>query len=179
MSRPNNHMVLSALGKDRPGIVDEFSRVVYDLGCNITDSRMTTLGGEFAILIMVEGPWNQLAKLEGQIPEMEKRLGLTIISKQTDIRQAKSDMLPYLVEVVALDHPGIVHKLANFFARRSINIGNLNTSSYPAPHTGSPMFAVEMSLEIPARIQLAQLRDEFLDFCDALNLDAVLEPYKR
>ena len=81
MPKSNNYLVLSALGKDRPGIVDDLSRTIYQLNCNIVDSRMTVLGGEFAILLMLEGPWNQLAKLEGQIPELQKRLGMTIISR--------------------------------------------------------------------------------------------------
>lgn len=178
MSKPNNHLVISALGQDRPGIVDEFSRVIYELGCNIADSRMTKLGDEFAILLMVEGPWNQLAKLEAQVSDLEKRLDMTIISRQTETHIEDKDILPYSVEVVALDHPGIVHKLASFFAKRNINIENLSTSSYAAPHTGTRMFSVEINVGIPAHIQIADLREEFMDFCDTLNLDAVLEPFK-
>ena len=178
MSKPNNHLVLSALGQDRPGIVDDFTGIIYELGCNIADSRMTKLGEEFAILLMVEGPWNQLAKLEGQISELEKRLEMTIISRHTEAAKPTPDLLPYSVEVVSLDHPGIVHKLASFFHQRNINIEDLSTSSYPAAHTGTPMFSVEINVEIPAQIQIAELREEFMDFCDTLNLDAVLEPYK-
>ncbi|MCW8845305.1 MAG: glycine cleavage system protein R, partial [Gammaproteobacteria bacterium] len=37
---------------------------------------------------------------------------------------------------------------------------------------------VQMNVDIPARIQLSGLRDEFMEFCDQLNLDAVLEPIK-
>lgn len=178
MAKPNNHLVISALGQDRPGIVDDFSRVVYELGCNIADSRMTKLGEEFAILLMVEGPWNQLAKLEAQLADLESRLGMTIISRQTESRVEHKDILPYSVEVVSLDHPGIVHKLASFFSQRNINIEDLSTSSYAAPHTGTPMFSVQINVGIPAHIQIAELREEFMDFCDTLNLDAVLEPFK-
>ena len=178
MATPNNYLVLSALGKDRPGIVDELSRTIYELDCNIADSRMTVLGGEFAVLLMIEGPWNQLAKLEGQLPDLQERLGMTIISRRTESRAPQNDLLPYTVEVVSLDHPGIVHQLASFFSQRNINIEDMNTSSYAAPHTGSAMFAVHMNVDIPANIQIAELRDEFMDFCDTMNLDAVLEPLK-
>lgn len=178
MPTTNNYLVLSALGEDRPGIVDSLSQAVFELNCNIADSRMTVLGGEFAILLMVEGPWNQLAKLEGQIPDLQKRLGLVIISRRTESRRPSTDLLPYAVEVVSLDHPGIVHQLASFFSRRNINIENMNTSSYAAPHTATAMFTVHMNVGIPANIQISELREEFMDFCDTMNLDAVLEPYK-
>ncbi len=178
MNKPLNQLVLSALGKDRPGIVDELSGTVFEFGCSIKDSRMTVLGGEFAILLLLEGPWNQLAKLENQLPELGKKLGLTIISKPTEDRSYGSESLSYIVDVVSLDHPGVVHKLASFFSMRNINIIDLATSSYAAPHTGTPMFSVRMQLSIPAATGIRELREEFLDFCDSLNLDATLEPYK-
>jgi len=83
-----------------------------------------------------------------------------------------------MVDVVCLDQPGIVFNLANFFTGRGIDISELNTRSYSAAHTGAPMFSVQINIDIPARIQLSSLREEFMEFCDQLNLDAVLEPIK-
>ena len=179
MKKPNNQMVLSALGKDRPGLVDRMTQAIFDLECNISDSRMTVLGGEFAILLLIEGPWNQLARLEGQLPELEKDLGLTILTRHTEPPEPPEESLPYGVEVVSLDHPGIVHQLASFFSQRNINIIDLNTSRYAAPHTGTAMFAVHMNIGIPAKTGIGELREEFLEFCDDMNLDAVMEPYKQ
>ena len=178
MPTKKSHLVISALGKDRPGIVNQLSKAIYELDCNISDSRMTVLGGEFAILLMVEGPWNLLAKLEDQVPELQDRLHLTIISRRTEERAGNANLLPYGVDVVSLDHPGIVYSLASFFSDKNINIEDMTTSSYAAAHTGTPMFSVRMSIGIPADIHIAALRDEFMDFCDSMNIDAVLEPIK-
>ena len=68
--------------------------------------------------------------------------------------------------------------LASFFSARGINIEDMATASYAAAHTGAPMFSVHMSVGIPADLHIAALRDEFMDFCDSMNLDAVLEPIK-
>ncbi|MCW8945715.1 MAG: glycine cleavage system protein R [Sedimenticola sp.] len=174
-----NFLVISALGKDQPGIVDALSKSILEFGCNITDSRMTVLGGEFAILLMVEGNWNTLSKMEESIPEIEQQLNLTIITKRTEKRDHSNPFLPYIVEVVSLDHPGIVHQLASFFSKRAINIEDMATTSYAAPHTGTLMFSVQMTVGIPADIHIATLRDEFMEFCDAINLDAVIEPAQR
>jgi glycine cleavage system transcriptional repressor len=178
MPTKNSHLVISALGKDRPGIVNQLSKAIYELDCNISDSRMTVLGGEFAILLMVEGPWNLLAKLEDQVPELQDRLHLTITTRRTEARAGNANLLPYGVDVVSLDHPGIVYSLASFFSDKNINIEDMTTSSYAAAHTGTPMFSVRMSIGIPADIHIAALRDEFMDFCDSMNIDAVLEPIK-
>jgi glycine cleavage system transcriptional repressor len=179
MSSQHNYLVISALGQDRPGIVDELSGTILEDGCNIADSRMTVLGGEFAIMLMVEGNWNTLSKLEESIPELEKHLGLTIIAKRTGDKRTGDTLLPYGVEVVSLDHPGIVHHLASFFSQRNINIEDMVTNSYAAAHTGTQMFSVQMTVGIPSSEHISTLRDEFMEFCDNMNLDAVLEPLKN
>lgn len=178
MATKKTYLVISALGEDHPGIVNALSKAILEHGCNIEDSRMTVLGGEFAAILLVEGKWNTLAKVENALPEIERQLGMTIISKRTGERTSGANLLPYAVDVIAMDHPGIVNNLAGFFAERNINIEDISTSTYAAAHTGTPMFAVHMTVGIPADLHIAALRDEFMDYCDGLNLDAVLEPLK-
>lgn len=173
------HFVISAIGKDRPGIVNDLSKVVLDSGCNIEDSRMTVLGGEFALILLISGPWNAVAKLESLVPSLQSRLELTVAAKYTEERQTRPNMVPYLVDVVSMDHPGIVHEVANFFASRDINIEEMGTWTYPAAHTGTPMFSMSLTVSIPADRHLGQLRDDFIRFCDDLNLDATLEPARH
>lgn len=178
MQPKKTYLVISALGKDRPGIVSALSKIIAEHDCNIEDSRMTVLGGEFAAMLLVEGKWNTLAKVENALPELEKQMGLTIAIKRTGERESVRALIPYAVDVVSMDHPGIVNSLAHFFAERDINIEDMVTSSYAAPHTGTQMFSVHITVGIPANVHIATLRDEFMDYCDDLNLDSVLEPLK-
>jgi glycine cleavage system transcriptional repressor len=178
MATQKTYLVISALGEDHPGIVNALSKAILEHGCNIEDSRMTVLGGEFAAILLVQGKWNTLAKVENALPEIERQLRMTIISKRTGERSAGTNLLPYAVDVISMDHPGIVNNLAGFFAERNINIEDMTTSTYAAAHTGTPMFAVHMTVGIPADLHIAGLREEFMDYCDGLNLDAVLEPLK-
>jgi len=173
-----NFLVITALGSDRPGIVDDLSKIIADKGCNIEDSRMSVLGGEFAVMLLISGNWNTVAKLESLMPGLEQKLGMTIIAKSTEPRKQTDKALPYVADVISMDHPGIVNNLANFFSARNINIEELSTSNYAAAHTGTPMFSVHIEVGIPADTQIADLRESFMDFCDNLNLDAVLEPLK-
>ncbi len=173
-----NLLVISALGQDRPGIVQALSEAVADCGCNVTDSRMTVLGGEFAVIMLLSGTWDAVAKLENLLPRLEKKLALTLTTKRTELRPPRQNMISYMVEVVSMDHPGIVHDIARFMAERQINIEDLYTTSYAAPHTGAPMFSMNMTVSVPADLSIATLRGEFMDVCDALNLDAVMGPMK-
>lgn len=171
-------IVLSAIGTDRAGVVHDLTKVILDCGGNIEESRMTALGTEFAMLLLVSGNWHTLNKLEASLDRLSRERDLTVTVKKTGARERPEECMPYAVDVVALDQPGIVFQLATFFANRNIEIGDLATRRYAAAHTGAPMFAVQMTISVPASIHLSQLRDEFLEICDQLNLDAILEPVK-
>ncbi len=172
------HLAVSVIGSDRTGMVHEFSRVITDCGGNIAESRMAAMGSEFAMLLLVNGNWHTLARIESELKRLAETGGLALLLKRTELRPARTDLLPYSVDVASLDQNGIVAGLSGFFAGRGIDLSEVSTRSYSAAHTGAPMFAVQMIIQVPARLQVAQLREEFMDFCDSLNLDAILEPVK-
>ena len=172
-------IVLSAIGTDRTGVVQDITRVIMECGGNIEESRMTTLGSEFAMLMLVSGNWATLGKLERELDRLGTSDNLTYTIRKTDERSTREDRMPYAVDVVSLDHEGIVFSLASFFASHDIEIADVATRRYSAAHTGAPMFAVQMAVNVPSSVHIAQLRDEFLELCDRLNLDAILEPVKN
>ena len=131
-------IVISALGTDRPGIVEALSRAILDHRGNVLDSRMTVLGGEFAVLMLVSGSAETLDRLEADRDRLAAELDLLITLKRTRPRDLQGAALPYEVEVVAMDNPGIVHEIANFFSSRKINIDDLHTGTYAAPPTLAP-----------------------------------------
>lgn len=171
----DRYLVISALGKDRPGIVNTLSKSVLDSGCNISHSRMAVLGGEFALILLIHGNEEAVASMQRQLPALEEQLQLTLIAKTTAPRHSEQRWLPYRVRVVAMDHPGIVHRITDFFSAQKINIEELETETYAAPHTGTPMFSLTMTVAVPAGTAVARLREGFIEFCDRMNLDASLE----
>ena len=171
-------IVLSVIGTDRAGIVQEISKVILDCGGNIEESRMTALGAEFAMLLLISGNWHTLTKLESGLDQLTEDGSLTINLTKTGQPTGRKDCMPYAVDVVCLDQPGVVFGRADFFAAREIEIADLATRRYAAAHTGAPMFAVQISINVPGSVNLSQLRDEFMEFCDRENLDSILEPIK-
>ena len=171
-------IVLSAIGPDQAGVVESISKAILDCGGNIEESRMTTLGAEFAVLLLISGNWHTAAKLEKALDKLAPAHQLQVTIKKTENHPARNDCIPYGIDVICLDQPGIVFKLSQFFATRKIEVCDLTTRSYAAPHTGAPMFSVQMTVSIPASAGIAQLRDDFHEICEQLNLDAILEPAK-
>lgn len=174
----NNFLVITASGADKLGLVEQLAGRIADCGCNIEECSMTVIGGQFSFITKVSGAWHALSKLEGQMSSLVAQLGITITHQRTG-KSERTAAIPYTVEAVAMDRPDIVHNLAAFFTRNSINIEELQTSTYFAPHTGSPLTSVVMTVGIHAKIHIPSLREDFLDYCDELNLDATLEPVRR
>jgi glycine cleavage system transcriptional repressor len=168
----SEQMVITALGADRPGIVDQLSKLLYSQQLNIEDSRMSSLAGSFAILLLVTGSDQAIAEFSSKVAQIENELQMRLLVRRSETETTMDSLVPYRVEVVAMDHPGIVHNLAGFFSSRQINIVDLETDCYPAAHTGTPMFSMLMTIGVPAEVSIKKLRAEFLDTCDQLNIDA-------
>jgi predicted amino acid-binding ACT domain protein len=104
--------------------------------------------------------------------------GFKLVWYRTGPKALQSNLLPYVVEVVAADKAGILFQLADFFDRQGITIESLHSSRYRAMQTGAEMFTAQVTVGIPANMHIAALRDDFMEFCDHLNLDAIMDPMK-
>src|SRR5512135_2025222 len=101
----NDCLVITASGEDRVGLVDRLSSRIAESGCNIEESRMAVLGGQFALIMLLSGPWHALSRLEGQMESLGESLGLSVIHKRTRKKERLQPAIPYTVDVVAMDHP--------------------------------------------------------------------------
>ena len=165
--------VIATVAEDRPGLVSELSALVHDLGLNIEDSRMSVLGGEFAVLMSVSGNDAALGLLEEKLAGQAEGGGFAFLFRKTvDRSGAPGQRL--LVTIETMDHPGIVSGVAAFFSTRGVNIRELTTDTERAPHTGAPVFNLQMEVEVPAEEQIARLREAFQSFCEQQGLDGQL-----
>jgi len=174
----DNFLLITALGKPDAGILEQFTKTLKEGGGKIAETRMCTLGSEFSILMLVAGSWDAIAKIEDMLPRLEDRLSLSIRAKRTEPAKYTGNLMPYAIDVVSIDHAGIVHDIVNFFASNKISIHELHTNTYRAANTGTLMMSLHMTINIPADISIASIRGDFMDFCDRQNLDAIMEPVK-
>jgi glycine cleavage system transcriptional repressor len=171
----NNGLILFATGRDRPGIVDRIAGLAYRSGANLEDSRMAVLGGEFALVVLLTGSPDALGKVRSGMPEIAGELGLTVHFKETtagpEARRLPGPHLRYRVQGVSMDHPGIVHKVTHVLAQNGVNVARLDTSLSNAPVTGTPVFSIEIEVEVPASLPLSSLRAQLQKVADEENID--------
>ncbi len=182
LSREFNLMqlVITVAGPDHLDMIEELSRAIKECKCHIVESRMTELGADFGAHLLVDGNWNHIVKLENALEALGARKQIKIVSMRAKETKAEDEnLIPYGVDIFANDQIDNIHELVSFFSKRGIKILDLSTSRYPAPYTETQLFIARMIVKIPTGIRIVSLRDEFLEFCDQQNLDAILEPVKR
>lgn len=168
-------MVLTAVGPDRPGLVQEISRAIHDSGANLEDSRMAILGGEFALILLFSGAPAAVDKVAERGRSLEPELGLRFSLHETKAASSKQSFLPYQLRVSGFDQPGIVSSVSAVLARRSINVASLESRVHNAPLSGTPMFLLNAEIQVPSEVALSSLRKELAAVCDEKNLDFALE----
>ena len=162
--------VISTIGQDQPGIVENISNWVHELDLSIDDSRMTVLGGEFAIVMAVSGHSTALTMLEKTLDDKCSDIGLAYLFRLTEGKSTKS-LETLRVDVETMDHPGVVNNVAQFFSGLAVNIRELQTDSVAAPHTGTPIFSMTMVVEIPRELHPSLLGKKFESFCEENALE--------
>lgn len=151
---------------------------IAEAGCNLADARVATIGPDTSLTLLATGAWDAVAKLESALTKLARDEDLRLVHYRTGPREHHSHLLPYLIEVISADRPGILVKIIDFFDRRDIVIEQLSSLRYQAMQTGAEMFQAQITIGIPAATHIAALRDDFLEFCDGLNLDAIMDPVK-
>ena len=176
MEGDRRYVVLTAVGPDRPGLVNRLSSLIREAGASIEDSRMAILGGEFAMILLISGPPGAIERTNEIGGQVEGELGLQCILKETSPAHPPSDYLLYRIEVSGADRPGIVEAIAAILAGRGVNVATLESRLSYAPFSATPLFMLEATLQVPSKTALSDLRSDIAATCDEENLDFHLEP---
>ncbi|SDU13201.1 glycine cleavage system protein R [Halopseudomonas salegens] len=177
-SQREQFLVINAMGSEPTAMAQQLARLCVEQRCLIVSSRMSRHGSCSVLLLQVSGPWDALARLESLLPGIAKREKLSLSIGRSQPIEDRPQTLPYNVFVTAAQRPELLAELSQFFQLLGISIEELNSFTYLAQHTGTAMINLSLTIAIPAETQLSWLREQFLDFCDELNLDAVIEPWR-
>ncbi len=175
----NNYLALSALSSNKAAIITDLANLAQKSGCSVANSHINQMGNEYAIMMLIGGNWSTIAKFEAGLVKLEKKYAIKFASKRTETPKEKEDTLPYSVQVIAKDAQGIVYEVCKFFTDQQITIVDMYCNTYPASRGDCEMFSINLALNVPADMQISELREQFIVFCDELNWDAILEPERN
>ena len=170
---------ITALGNLNSHFIAEILPIIRDCKCSVLEIRSSRLGQSTASYLLIQGNWNQIAKVESALESLPKRLDLKIHTLRTEAKERGRESVPYTLETISLDRENLIEAITSFLMEHNIEIEEITGSSYQAPYALTPVFSTRFVILVPPQIHLLSLREEFLDFCDHLNVDAILEPIKR
>lgn len=167
----NENLILIAVGPDSVGLVRKISEFIVERGCNIEDSKMAVLGGEFAIILLISGEARKLSDVERSREELSSQTGLNVWVKQPTGKKPQSPSLPYKLTASCMDHPGVVYRLSSVLSSLGINIESMETDTYSAPVSGTPIFRMEAMISIPVALNIHSLRARLTEIENEENID--------
>ncbi|OSM01450.1 glycine cleavage system protein R [Magnetofaba australis] len=142
--------LLSLTGADRPGIVARITRVLFDTGCNIEDSSMTRLRGQFTVMLVLRlGDGVDLARLNALFAPIASDMGLNLhtapIANAAPVAAEHEDGSCCMINVMGADKPGIVYRVTQTLADYAANVVDLETQVGGAP--GRPVYGMVIEVE--------------------------------
>ncbi|MCP4114342.1 MAG: ACT domain-containing protein [Desulfobacteraceae bacterium] len=174
--------VLTAFCEDRPGIVADISEIIYKNECNLEDSTMTNLAGEFAIILLfsplsAESETDLEERLTSECRRLEREKGITAFIRPASHPEMKpkAGIHAKNLYVEGQDHAGIVYKVSRFLADNDINIAHLKSDVKFSPESGAAIYNLSISVEIPHKVSLETVEQKLHRLEEELHVHVTLE----
>jgi glycine cleavage system transcriptional repressor len=156
------HFALSAIGRDRPGIVAAVTEVLLEHDVNIEDSHATILRGHFTMMFVLEVPGgSDVDDLRRDLEGVHERLGLDAValSPLAEVDPATDPVPSHIVTLYGADHPGIVHAATAVLGERGVDVTDLTTKlAGEGRSDADPLYALMMEVAVPEALDADELR---------------------
>jgi glycine cleavage system regulatory protein len=170
----DSHLVLTVTGPDRPGLIRDIAQEIAAAGGNWLESRMASLEGRFAGVVLCAAPEAQAGALAERLGAL-RSLGLRLEIERVARAGARTEPARSLtLELLGQDHPGIVRDIARVLTAQKISVEELETETVSGSFSGETMFKATARLSLPAEVQTDALRAALEELADELMVDISL-----
>jgi glycine cleavage system transcriptional repressor len=175
-------IILTAVGPDRPGMAHALAQVLADAECNLEDTTMTRLAGEFAMILIVTPPEAMsLEQLQAQLSPLEKSHNLFINSRAIPdetslLASGGAEQLPrFMVSAYGAERSGLLAKLTGVFATHNVNITDVQ--SRVASH--GTVYVMLFEVQLPPDLEAQTLQDELEKVAQQIGVTVNLRPLEE
>ena len=170
-------LVLTVIGNDTSGLVDALAGPIARHGGSWDRSHMARLAGQFAGIVVVSVPDENVTALQASLDSLNAQ---GLLDVQVAIASSSTEDGPpenlLRLELIGQDRPGIISEISAALATRNVSILELETNTTSAPTSGEPLFEAKATLRVPNELPLDQLRETLEDIANELMVDLDLRP---
>jgi glycine cleavage system transcriptional repressor len=172
----SQNAILAGIGVDRPGIVDEVSRFLFDRGCTIADSQLCNLRGAASFMMLVSGDDAKLDRIREDIPSLccQSELTCTLLPATELVDTAPMRGFSYRLLSRGRDQAGVVPRLSHLLRVLSVNIENLRIDT--PKDVKEPGFELNLLLSVPKETPISMLREYLAHLCGEIGITCELSP---
>ncbi|MCC6073644.1 glycine cleavage system protein R [Pseudomonas sp. GCM10022188] len=164
-----DHLVLTVIAPDQPGLVEKLAQCVADHGGNWLESSMARMAGQFAGILRVAVPVERHPELEQALQGLASQ-GIRVLLAPSG-PEPGSERQAIFLELVGNDRPGIVRDITRLLSEHGVNVESLTTEVLSAPMSSEPLFRAEAMLGVPADIPLQTLQAHLEALADDLMVE--------
>ena len=172
-------MVISVLGKDRPGIIAAVTRILFEQECNIENVSQTILQNEFSGIFIVAVPGGlSETTLHQRLNEKLEPMGLHVYEKPLSVADGTDCVAcePFVVTTKGPDQKGLVAAITAIMADHQVNVTNLQAVFKGGDDPNANIMIYEV--DIPDHIDQQALRQALREKARALSLEISIQ-HKR
>jgi len=122
-------LIITVLGKDRPGIIAAVATSLYKLDCNLENVNQMILQSEFAGFFIVEPPENLdkagvKENLDRDFKTSSLRIHVDVMDENGNGKNPSTGEL-FLITTIGPDQKGLVARITEIIANHNVNVTNL------------------------------------------------------
>jgi methionyl-tRNA formyltransferase len=169
-------LVVTVVGRDKPGLVRHISDCTHGFSVNWADSRMTHFAGQFAGVVHFQASPEHADAFIEALHKLESA-GLQVKVARNDAAPIAAGKRMLKLELIGPDRPGIVRQLSASLAERGVSIEDLHTEIVSKTEAEHHVFKVRALLVVPQALSDDTLRGVLETLASELMLDAALDEY--
>ncbi len=166
--------IMTAFGKDRPGIVADVTQVLYENGCNLEDTTMSMLSDEFTINLLFSSNNDNIEQsLLEKCRELEQQKDISAFIRPIKERRLANPkgFAICTLHVEGMDQAGIVYKISQFLADRSLNIVDLKSTVMVTPESGTALYMMDIHIQLPEAAAMQTIEEGLNIVAEGLNVE--------
>lgn len=167
-----DHLVLTVVGDDRPGLVKALADVVVDHDGNWERSEFSELAGAFAGIVLVRVPSHRTDAL---VDAMQGLDGMLRVSVHARPQPTSDSALPRVtISVLGNDQPGIVQELSSVIEAHGASIDGFTSHTREAPMAGGTLFDATITVRMSGSTDAATVTAALERVAQDLQVDLTI-----